>query len=228
MRNFVSFIPIFTSTLIKLDLLIKIKIYFQDDVTRFWREEKEKGAIYNVYLKKVTYHTLSDVSTWLRSYYFCKIRCTEKSEKEVKSRSVSKTTSVKKIRNLCCLQWNWGYSYWERKNSKNEKKKRIECLLPPVGWVGERERERILMTLNVKFALVFVYVLFFVFLNSTLKVLEAIVEFDRFCHSKEEPHLLNSYGEGISTDGEALLLGCFETKKYFAIETRLILCTLNL
>lgn len=135
-------------------------VYFQDDVTRFWREEKEKGAIYNVYLKKVTYHTLSDVSTWLRSYYFCKIRCTEKSEKEVKSRSVSKTTSVKKIWNLCCLQWNWGYSYWERKNSKNEKKKRIECLLPPVGWVGERERERILMTLNVKFALVFVYVLF--------------------------------------------------------------------
>lgn len=54
-------------------------------------------------------------------------------------------------------------------------------------------------------------------------MLEAIVEFDRFCHSKEEPHLLNSYGEGISTDGEALLLGCFETKKYFAIETRLIL-----
>lgn len=181
-----------------------------------------------MYLKKVTYHTLSDVSTWLRSYYFCKIRCTEKSEKEVKSRSVSKTTLVKKIRNLCCLQWNWGYSYWERKNSKNEKKKRIECLLPPVGWVGERERERILMTLNVKFALVFVYVLFWVFSNSTLKVLEAIVEFDRFCHSKEEPHLLNSYGEGISTDGEALLLGCFETKKYFAIETRLILCTLNL
>lgn len=33
----------------------------QDDVTRFWREEKEKGAIYNVYLKKVTYHTLSDL-----------------------------------------------------------------------------------------------------------------------------------------------------------------------
>uniref|UniRef100_K1QEC3 Uncharacterized protein n=1 Tax=Magallana gigas TaxID=29159 RepID=K1QEC3_MAGGI len=32
-----------------------------DDVTRFWREEKEKGAIYNVYLKKVTYHTLSDL-----------------------------------------------------------------------------------------------------------------------------------------------------------------------
>lgn len=43
-------------------------------------------------------------------------------------------------------------------------------------------------------------------------MLEAIVEFDRFCHSKEEPHLLNSYGEGISTDGDALLLGCFETK----------------
>lgn len=101
-------------------------------------------------------------------------------------------------------------------------------MLPPVGWVGERERERILMTLNVKFALVFVYVLFWFFSNSTLKVLEAIVEFDRFCHSKEEPHLLNSYGEGISTDGEAVLLGCFETKKYFAIETRLILCTLNL
>nr|XP_022325977.1 ral guanine nucleotide dissociation stimulator-like 1 isoform X2 [Crassostrea virginica] len=33
----------------------------QDDVTRFWREEKENGAIYNVYLKKVTYHTLSDL-----------------------------------------------------------------------------------------------------------------------------------------------------------------------
>lgn len=58
-------------------------------------------------------------------------------------------------------------------------------------------------------------------------MLEAIVEFDRFCHSKEEPHLLNSYGEGISTDGEALLLGCFETKKNFAIETRLIHCTLT-
>lgn len=41
------------------------------------------------------------------------------------------------------------------------------------------------------------------FSNSTLKVLEAIVEFDRFCHSKEEPHLLNSYGEGISTDVDA-------------------------
>ncbi|XP_048775777.1 ral guanine nucleotide dissociation stimulator-like 1 isoform X4 [Ostrea edulis] len=33
----------------------------QDDVTRFWREEKEDGAIYNVYLKKVTYHTISDL-----------------------------------------------------------------------------------------------------------------------------------------------------------------------
>lgn len=32
----------------------------QDDVTRFWREEREDGAIYNVYLKKVTYHTLSE------------------------------------------------------------------------------------------------------------------------------------------------------------------------
>lgn len=32
----------------------------QDDVTRFWREEREDGAIYNVYLKKVTYHTFSE------------------------------------------------------------------------------------------------------------------------------------------------------------------------
>ncbi|XP_060590682.1 ral guanine nucleotide dissociation stimulator-like 1 isoform X2 [Ruditapes philippinarum] len=32
----------------------------QDDVTRFWREEREEGAIYNAYLKKVTYHTLSE------------------------------------------------------------------------------------------------------------------------------------------------------------------------
>lgn len=32
----------------------------QDDVTRFWREEREDGAIYNAYLKKVTYHTLSE------------------------------------------------------------------------------------------------------------------------------------------------------------------------
>ncbi|KAK3088008.1 hypothetical protein FSP39_013341 [Pinctada imbricata] len=38
-----------------------ISMSFQDDVTRFWREEKEEGAIYNVYLKKVTYHTLSDL-----------------------------------------------------------------------------------------------------------------------------------------------------------------------
>lgn len=53
-----------------------------------------------------------------------------------------------------------GLQLLRKENSKNEKKKRIECLLPPVGWVGERERERILMTLNVKFALVFVYVLF--------------------------------------------------------------------
>ncbi|XP_021345418.1 ral guanine nucleotide dissociation stimulator-like 1 [Mizuhopecten yessoensis] len=30
-----------------------------DDVTRFWREEREEGAVYNAYLKKVTYHTLS-------------------------------------------------------------------------------------------------------------------------------------------------------------------------
>ena len=43
-----------------------IIFYLQDDVTRFWREEKENGAIYNVYLKKVTYHTLSDVSTDLK------------------------------------------------------------------------------------------------------------------------------------------------------------------
>lgn len=41
-------------------------VYFQDDVTRFWREEKEDGAIYNVYLKKVTYHTISDVSTGVK------------------------------------------------------------------------------------------------------------------------------------------------------------------
>ncbi|KAJ8311804.1 hypothetical protein KUTeg_010641 [Tegillarca granosa] len=33
----------------------------QDDVTRFWREEKEEDAVYNVYLKKVTYHTYSDL-----------------------------------------------------------------------------------------------------------------------------------------------------------------------
>ncbi|KAL4219215.1 Ral guanine nucleotide dissociation stimulator-like 1 [Mactra antiquata] len=32
----------------------------QDDVTRFWREEREEGAIYSAYLKKVTYHTLSE------------------------------------------------------------------------------------------------------------------------------------------------------------------------
>lgn len=32
----------------------------QDDVTRFWREEREEDAIYNVYLKKITYHTLSE------------------------------------------------------------------------------------------------------------------------------------------------------------------------
>ncbi|KAL5011520.1 hypothetical protein ScPMuIL_010071 [Solemya velum] len=31
-----------------------------DDITRFWREEREEGAIYHAYLKKVTYHTLSD------------------------------------------------------------------------------------------------------------------------------------------------------------------------
>ena len=30
-------------------------------MTRFWREEREDGAIYNAYLKKVTYHTLSEV-----------------------------------------------------------------------------------------------------------------------------------------------------------------------
>ncbi|KAL3871362.1 hypothetical protein ACJMK2_039369 [Sinanodonta woodiana] len=31
----------------------------QDDVTRFWREEREEGAVYHAYLKKVTYHTLA-------------------------------------------------------------------------------------------------------------------------------------------------------------------------
>ena len=35
---------------------------FQDDITRFWREEREHSAVYMVYLKKVTYHTLSEVS----------------------------------------------------------------------------------------------------------------------------------------------------------------------
>ena len=42
-------------------------------MTRFWREEREEGAIYNVYLKKVTYHTLSEVHVWLcihRDYFF--------------------------------------------------------------------------------------------------------------------------------------------------------------
>ncbi|XP_052789709.1 ral guanine nucleotide dissociation stimulator-like 1 isoform X1 [Mya arenaria] len=32
----------------------------EDDVTRFWREERDEGAIYNVFLKRVTYHTLSE------------------------------------------------------------------------------------------------------------------------------------------------------------------------
>ncbi|KAH3792902.1 ral guanine nucleotide dissociation stimulator-like 1 [Dreissena polymorpha] len=36
------------------------RIESQDDVTRFWREEREEGAVYNVYLKRVTYHTLSE------------------------------------------------------------------------------------------------------------------------------------------------------------------------
>ena len=35
-------------------------------MTRFWREEREDGAIYNAYLKKVTYHTLSEVSAFVR------------------------------------------------------------------------------------------------------------------------------------------------------------------
>ncbi|CAG2192118.1 RGL [Mytilus edulis] len=29
----------------------------QDDITRFWREEREEGAVYSVYLKKITYHS---------------------------------------------------------------------------------------------------------------------------------------------------------------------------
>lgn len=41
---------------------MKSIVCLQDDVTRFWREEREPGAIYNAYLKKVTYHTLSEVS----------------------------------------------------------------------------------------------------------------------------------------------------------------------
>ena len=42
-------------------LILAFFSVLQDDVTRFWREEKEDGAIYNAYLKKVTYHTLSEV-----------------------------------------------------------------------------------------------------------------------------------------------------------------------
>lgn len=97
-----------------------------------------------------------------------------------------------------------------------------------VGWVGERERERILMIFNVKFVLVFVYVLFCFFLNFILKVFEVIVEFDRFCYLKEELYLFNSYGEGIFIDGDVLFLGCFEIKKNFVIEICLIFCILNL
>ncbi|XP_063422433.1 ral guanine nucleotide dissociation stimulator-like 1 isoform X1 [Mytilus trossulus] len=29
----------------------------KDDITRFWREEREEGAVYSVYLKKITYHS---------------------------------------------------------------------------------------------------------------------------------------------------------------------------
>lgn len=31
------------------------------DANRFWREEREEGAIYDTYLKKVTYRTISEV-----------------------------------------------------------------------------------------------------------------------------------------------------------------------
>ena len=34
----------------------------QDDITRFWREEREEGAVYSAYLKKVTYHSFSQVN----------------------------------------------------------------------------------------------------------------------------------------------------------------------
>lgn len=33
----------------------------QDDITRFWREEREEGAVYSAYLKKVTYHSFSQL-----------------------------------------------------------------------------------------------------------------------------------------------------------------------
>ena len=41
---------------------ITIIFILQDDITRFWREEREEGAVYSVYLKKVTYHSFSQVN----------------------------------------------------------------------------------------------------------------------------------------------------------------------
>lgn len=141
-EKFCQFYTNFYQYFDKVRFFNKKIVYFQDDVTRFWREEKEKGAIYNVYLKKVTYHTLSDVSTWLRSYYFFKIRCTEKSEKEVKSRSVSKTTSVKKNIKSLLLAMELGLQLLRKEKFQKWKEKTnwmfaTTCCLG--WWKGKRK-----------------------------------------------------------------------------------------
>lgn len=115
----------------------------------------------------------------------------------MKGRSVSKTTSVKKkkLKSLL-LAMELGLQLL-RKEKFQKWKEKTNWMFATTCWLGwwKGKRKNFNDTqcqICIGFCLCFVLFLS----NSTLKVLEAIVEFDRFCHLKEEPHLLNSYGEG--------------------------------